>query len=135
MKKETILLLGLGAAAVYFLMRKRRDYSDLVSVESPEKITEAEFEAAQPSETTSAAPILQRGKSLLESVKNIAQQTREKIKRKRALKDIMFLPGMSKPISKKQFQKTVRQQKAKQRKAARMERRVKRRMGDLSIMY
>lgn len=132
MKKETIILIGLGAVALYFVMQKRR--RGAVFVESPEKISEEEY--GKPTiEETEAAPV-QTGKSILESVRDITKSTREAIKRKKALKDVMFIPGTRIPISKKKFQKEIRMQKKKQRQAKRAESRIRRRrVGEISIMY
>ena len=132
MKKETIILIGLGAIELYFVMNKRR--RGAVFVESPEKISEEEF--GKPTmEETEAAPV-QTGKSILESVRDITKSTREAIKRKKALKNVMFIPGTRTPISKKKFQKAIREQKKKQRQAKRAESRIRRRkVGEISIMY
>jgi hypothetical protein len=51
MKKNYLLLLLLvGGAAVYFATRPKKKRRGLVSVESPEKITEKQFESKQPSD-------------------------------------------------------------------------------------
>lgn len=132
MKKETIILIGLGAVALYFVMQKRR--RGAVFVESPEKISEEEF-GKRTMEETEAAPV-QTGKSILESVRDITKSSRAAIKRKKALKDVMFIPGTRIPISKKKFQKEIRMQKKKQRQAKRAESRIRRRkVGEISIMY
>ena len=133
MKKETIILIGLGAIALYFVMNKRR--RGTVIVESPEKISEEEYGKPTMEEETEAAPV-QTGKTILQSVRDITKKTREAIKRKKALKDVMFIPGTRTPISKKKFQKAIREQKKKQRQAKRAESRIRRRkVGEISIMY
>ena len=51
MKKEYILFLLLGAGAVYFMLRKpKKKRRGSVTVESPKKITEQEFEGREPSD-------------------------------------------------------------------------------------
>lgn len=51
MKKEYILFLLLGAGAAYFIFRKpKKKRRGLVTVESPKKITEQEFEGREPSD-------------------------------------------------------------------------------------
>lgn len=139
MKKETLILLGLGAAALYFVMSRRR--RGAVEVFSPEKISEEEFGA--PTIETEPEPV-QRQKTILQSVKDIAKQTAENIKRKRALKDVMFIPGTKIQISKKQFEKTIKAKKKEQRQKVRAESKIRRKeqrrirrkkVGEISIMY
>lgn len=49
MKKEYLLFLLIGAGAVYFIMNKKKKRRGSVTVESPKKITEREFEGREPS--------------------------------------------------------------------------------------
>jgi hypothetical protein len=137
MNKNTLILLGVGAAAIYFLTRRKRpDYSGLVSVESPQPITEQEFEAGSGSGS---------GGSLLESVQNIAQkggqiiQTIRDNRAQRKAKDMIFLPNSSIPTGmtrqqlaafikrkKREEERKKRQQARSQRKAQRQAKRTAR---------
>jgi len=57
MKKETLILLGVAAAAgFYFYTRNKNNNRGLVTVESPEIITERQFEQRQTS-LDSSSPI------------------------------------------------------------------------------
>jgi hypothetical protein len=132
MKKETLILIGLGAAALYFVMSKRR--RGTVEVFSPEKISEEEF--GTPTNERQAAPMVETGKTLLQSVKDIALTTAAKIKRRKATKDLLYLPGMKTPVSKSKFNKAIREQKRKQRQQKRAESRIRRKkVGEISILY
>lgn len=132
MKKETLILIGLSAVALYFVMNKRR--RGAVFVESPEKISEEEF--GTPTSERQAAPMVETGKTLLQSVKDIALTTAASIKRRKATKDLLYLPGMKTPISKSKFNKAIRQQKRTIRKQKRAESRIRRKkVGEISILY
>lgn len=53
MKKEYLLFLLIGAGAVYFMMnKKKKRRRGSVTVESPKKITEREFEGREPSDVS-----------------------------------------------------------------------------------
>lgn len=132
MKKETLILIGLGAVALYFVMNKRK--RGMVFVESPEKISEEEF--GTPTKERQSAPMVETGKTLLQSVKDIALTTAANIKRKKVTKDLLFLPGMKTPVSKSKFNKAIREQKRKQRQQKRAESRIRRKkVGEISILY
>lgn len=64
MKKETILLIAAGAAAIYFLSR-RSSGRGVVTVTSPEIVTERDFETRTPSAQELSRPI--------DQIRNIAQ--------------------------------------------------------------
>jgi hypothetical protein len=145
MKKENIILLGLGAVALFFIMKGRgmtaRRRGE-VFVESPEKITEEQY----------GTPDIETGQGggLLETVKNVAQSVRSKIQEKRQ-QQVVTLPGgiridlkKAKQIAKqkqRQQKKASRQQARTTRKTARQEKRAIRRsarqqkVGDINVLF
>lgn len=134
MKKETIILLGLGAVAVYFLMRNKRAKGEII-VESPEKISEEEFGNIEQMETQN-----QRGQ-VIDVIKTVAQKGASAIERaklRRKAKKAVKLPFGTATIDLEKARKIARQkarkQKRAQRKAVRLKRRNKK-LGDISIMF
>ena len=142
MKKNTLLLLGLGAAAIFLLMRRgqaqaRRRGS--VIVESPEAITEEEF--GTPEEP-------QRG-SIIESVKNIADKGGEVIRtirtarqQRQAGRQVVLPGGMV--VDPRQIRKFAAQKKREQAKKQRQQRRAtrkqqrqakRRKVGEIGILF
>lgn len=118
MKKETIILIGLGAVALYFVMQKRR--RGAVFVESPEKISEEEF-GTPTMEEQESQPITEKARKVIDVVKNVFKGSPE---RKQARKEARIK------------RKAARQEKRTTRKTKRQEARIRRKkVGEISIMY
>jgi hypothetical protein len=158
MKKNTLLYIGIGAAALFFLMRRGTAQGrrrGLVDVQSPEIISQEEFE--NPTFDENERP------SLMDTVQNIAQRggeifqnVKEGIQQKRA-NEMIYLPGtaISTGLTRKQLVKMQRQKKQQeakktrqaarktrktQRQAARTTRRAQRRVrrqkvGEIGVLF
>lgn len=78
MKKETIILLGLGAAAVYFIMKNKKPKAQVI-VENAEPISEEEFERG-----SNVEPQARQNASIIDVVKSVASKGVTAIKQARA---------------------------------------------------
>lgn len=125
MKKDTLILLGLGAVALYFVMQRRRRGS--VEVFSPEVMTEEEFGTSS-IDQRQPENIIERGRNIFDTVKTVFQRSPEK---KQARQE-----RRAQRKTTRQAQRKVRQEKRTTRKAKRQEARVRRKkVGEISIMY
>jgi hypothetical protein len=129
MKKNTLLLVGIGAAALFFLMRRggaqgRR--RGLLDVQSPEIISQEEFE--MPTIEENQRP------SIVDTVQNIAQRggeifqnVREGIQQRRA-NDMIYMPGTAIPtgLTRQQLAKMQRQKRQQAAKKTRQQARATR---------
>ena len=126
MKKDTLVLLGLGAVALYFVMQRRK--RGTVEVFSPEVMKEEEFgtpaiDARQPER------IIERGRNLLDTVKTVFQRSPERQKERQERR--------TQRKTTRQAQRKVRQEKRATSRIKRQEKRKSRRqkVGEISIMY
>ena len=126
MKKDTLILLGLGAVALYFVMQRRRRGS--VEVFSPEVMTEEEF-GTPSTDQRQPEDIIERGRNIFDTVKTVFQRSPEK---KQARQE-----RRAQRKTTRQAQRKVRQEKRATSRIKRQERRKVRRqkVGEISIMY
>lgn len=128
MKKNTLLLVGLGAVALFLFMRRgtaqgRRRGE--VFVESPEPISESEF--GIPEET-------EQPRNLVDTIQNIAQKggevfnnIRDGVQQRRA-NDMIYLPGSNVPtgLTRSQLAKMQRKKKLEEQRKKRQQARTTR---------